>query len=127
MDVFNGGKAIDSGGYGCVFLPSLKCSNSNNYSHDKSFISKLMVNKDAEDEYNLIQQFNKKLKFIPNYANYFLLNNFEICNPSQLMPDDLVNYNSECSTLIEQGITSSNINSKLNKIKTINITFEFLK
>jgi hypothetical protein len=123
MNIFNGGKAIDSGGYGCVFLPSLKCKNSINSSQNKSFISKLMVHTDADDEYNLIQQFNKKLKFIPNYSNYFLLDNFEICNPSQLMSDDLINYDSECSNLIEQGITSSNINSKLTKIKTINMPF----
>jgi hypothetical protein len=123
MNIFNGGKAIDSGGYGCVFLPSLKCENSINSSQSKSFISKLMMDKDANDEYNLIQQFNKKLKIVPNYSNYFLLDNFEICNPSQLMPDDLINYDSECSNLIDQGITSSNINLKLKKIKTINMPF----
>lgn len=116
----NGGKAIDSGGYGCVFLPSLRCENS--VGSFKS-ISKLMLNKDAEDEYNLIQQFNTKLKAIPNYSNYFLLNNFEICNPSQLTNDDLLNYNNECSNLAEQGITASNINSKLKKVKIINMPF----
>ena len=120
--MFNGGKAIDSGGYGCVFLPSLRCSNSAP-SQNKSSISKLMPNKDADDEYNLIQKFNIKLKSIPNYSKYFLLNNFEICHPSQLMPDDLINYNSECSALIEKGITPSNINSRLNEIKTINMPF----
>ena len=35
----NGGKAIDSGGFGCIFLPSLKCKNSiessnNNFTGD---------------------------------------------------------------------------------------------
>lgn len=120
MNEFNGGKAIDSGGYGCVFLPSLKCQNSISSS---KHISKLMLNNDAEDEYNLIQQFNSKLKSIPNYSNYFLLNNFEICNPSQLTTEDLVNYNNECSNLAEQGITASNINSKLEKVKIINMPF----
>lgn len=120
MNLFNGGKAIDSGGYGCVFLPSLKCENSIGSS---KYISKLMLNKDAEDEYNLIQQFNLKLKNVPNYSNYFLLNDFKICNPSQLTNDDLLNYNNECSNLAEQGITASNINSKLNKIKIINMPF----
>lgn len=115
-----GGKAIDSGGFGCVFSPSLSCKNSINNSQN---ISKLMLNKYAEEEYNLIQQFNNKLKSIPNYTNYFLLNNFEICNPSQLMPDDLVNYDSECGNLIDEGITSENINTKLDKMKTINMPY----
>ena len=42
----NGGKAIDSGGFGCIFLPSLRCENS---SQNKSFISKLMLNKYSDD------------------------------------------------------------------------------
>jgi hypothetical protein len=120
---WNGGKAIDSGGYGCVFLPSLRCKNTANSYKNRPYISKLMENENAETEYNLIQQFNAKLKNIPNYSNYFLLDNFEICNPSQLTADDLVNYDEECSNLMEQGITSTNINSKLDKVKTINMPF----
>ena len=82
-----------------------------------------MLNSDSDEEYNLIQKFNEKLRIIPNYKNYFLLSEFEICHPSQLMPDDLIDYDRECSTLIENGITSSNINTKLNKIKTINMPY----
>ena len=118
----NGGKAIDSGGFGCIFLPSLKCKNSIESSNN-NFISKLMLNNDSDNEYNLIQKFEKKLKSIPNYKNYFLLGDFQLCHPSQLTSDDLINYDSKCNTLIEEGITSSNINSKLNKIKTINMPY----
>ena len=123
LNDINGGKAIDSGGYGCIFLPSLKCANSINSSQNKSFISKLMLNNDSDEEYNLIQKFNQKLQSIPNYKKYFLLSDFEMCHPSQLMPDDLIDYNKECTTLIDNGITSSNINKNLNKIKTINMPF----
>ena len=60
LNDINGGKAIDSGGYGCIFLPSLKCANSINSSQNKSFISKLMLNNDSDKEYNLIQKFNHR-------------------------------------------------------------------
>jgi hypothetical protein len=118
----NGGKAIDSGGFGCIFSPSLKCMNSSS-SENNNFISKLMLNNDSDDEYNLIKKFEQKLKSIPNYKNYFLLGDFKICHPSKLTNIDLINYDSECTTLIEEGITSSNINSNLNRIKTINMPY----
>jgi hypothetical protein len=118
----NGGKAIDSGGFGCIFLPSLRCENSIN-TQNNSFISKLMLNKDTDEEYNSIQKFKEKLKYIPNYKKYFLLSDIKVCKPSQLSSDDLENYNSKCTTLIEQGITSSNINTNLDKVKTMNMPF----
>ena len=118
----NGGKAIDSGGFGCIFSPPLKCMNSD-ISENNNFISKLMLKNDSDDEYNLIKKFEKKLKSIPNYKNYFLLGDFKICHPSKLTTNDLINYNTECTNLIEEGITSSNINSNLNRIKIINMPF----
>ena len=118
----NGGKAIDSGGFGCIFLPSLKCMNSSS-SENNNFISKLMLNNDSDDEHNLIKKFQQRLKSIPNYEKYFLLGDFKICHPSNLTTEDLINYNTECTNLIEEGITSSNINSNLNKIKIINMPF----
>ena len=120
ISLLNGGKAIDSGGYGCVFLPSLKCDNS---VVSPGNISKLMSTNDANEEYNLIQKFNSKLKNIPNYSNYFLINDFKICTPSPLTNEDLINYNKECEMLEEQGITSTNINSRLNQVKTINMPY----
>lgn len=122
INSINGGKAIDSGGFGCLFLPSLKCSNSANL-QDKSFVSKLMLNKYSDEEYNLIQKFNYKLKSIPNYLDYFLLGNFELCHPSQLNSEDLINYDKKCSSLIESGINSDNVNTHLDKIKTINMPY----
>jgi hypothetical protein len=118
----NGGKAIDSGGFGCIFLPPLKCMNSVG-SENNNFISKLMLNNDSDDEHNLIKKFQQKLKSIPNYEKYFLLGDFKICHPSKLTTEDLINYNTKCTNLIEEGITSSNINLNLNKIKTINMPY----
>lgn len=120
--MINGGKAIDSGGFGCIFLPSLRCENSTN-TQNNSFISKLMLNKDTDEEYNSIQRFKEKLKYIPNYKKYFLIGDIKVCKPSQLSSDDLVNYNSKCSTLIDQGITQTNINQNLGRIKTMNMPF----
>lgn len=118
----NGGKAIDSGGFGCIFSPALRCKNSIE-SQNNSHISKLMLNKDSEEEYGLVQQYKEKLKSIPNYTKYFLLEDVQICQPSQLTNDDLINYDLNCDPLIEEGITMSNINSKLDEIKTINMPF----
>ena len=74
----NGGKAIDSGGFGCIFSPPLKCMNSVG-SENNNFISKLMLNNDSDDEHNLIKKFQQKLKSIPNYEKYWkFVGNFTI-------------------------------------------------
>ena len=64
-----GGSVIASGGFGCIFKPSIKCE-SNSPSNDS--ISKLMLKKNAKHEYNEIQKYkdkaieNKyKLKYTP--------------------------------------------------------------
>ena len=48
----NGGKVIASGGFGCIFYPSLKCDKQD--LRDNNKISKLMTTKHAEDEYKQI-------------------------------------------------------------------------
>jgi hypothetical protein len=47
----DGGKVIGSGGYGCVFRPSLKCKSNikiNSQENDK-YISKLLINKQMKN------------------------------------------------------------------------------
>lgn len=117
MDNLEGGKAIGSGGYGCVFSPSLKCPN---MPQDSTKISKLMTNVYANEEYELSQKLNLTLQNIPNYDNYFLLKGINICHPDELSRLDLINYN-KCEPLIEDGITEQNINQNLNKISIINM------
>lgn len=119
-----GGKVIGSGGYGCVFLPALKCNNSNmNNNQNELTISKVMDNEDADSEYKKINDFKNILKIIPNYEKYFMLNITEMCHPKHFSNDDLINYNSKCSELIRRGLKHENINNNLTKIKTINMPF----
>ena len=54
-----GGEAIASGGFGCVFSPTIKCKNKK---RKTNFISKLMTKKYALEEYKEIRNVNKKLK-----------------------------------------------------------------
>jgi len=118
-----GGKVIASGGFGCIFSPPLKC---NDYMvkdsiNDNNRVSKLMTVKHAEDEFNQIQKYNNILKVIPNYENYFLINNFELCHPSELKKEDLKGYKKKCKSLKKKGINIKNINKSLSKLMIINM------
>ena len=59
----NGGEVLASGGFGCVFKPSLKCKGK---PRSKNKVSKLMTKKHTISEYNEIMELKKKLKHIPN-------------------------------------------------------------
>jgi serine/threonine protein kinase len=113
-----GGSALASGGFGCVFSPSLKCENKK---RDKDKISKLMIEKYAYKEYDEIKIILSKLKSIKNYQNYFLINDIQICKPSKLTSQDLKNYNKKCTALPKNKITKKNINSSLDKLMILNI------
>ena len=119
----NGGEVINSGGFGCIFKPELKCSNDSEIAsvNETNRISKLMTNKNAMEEFNLIQKFKNILSTIPNYENYFLLNNFTLCKPNKLTKDDLKKYNKKCKALKKKNITAKNINKSLDKILSLNM------
>lgn len=114
----DGGKVINSGGFGCIFEPSLKCLNSSN--KRTSQISKLMKTKYAKYEYNQIQKYNKLLRNIPNYENYFLLHNFQLCKPTKLTKEDLTGFK-KCKALKKKGINAKNINKSLDELLAINM------
>ena len=114
-----GGKVIASGGFGCVFSPALRCQG--NQTRGKNRISKLLTKKHALSEYNEITEFKKKLDKIPNYQNYFLIDDFNICKPAKLSASDLVSFNEKCSALPKDKITKENINSSLNKVLALNM------
>ena len=114
-----GGKVIASGGFGCVFSPALKCEGKK--SRGKNRISKLLTKKHALEEYNEVQVFKKKLNKIPQYENYFLLNDFEICKPAKLNKSDLVKFTSKCTALPKDKITQENINKSLDKVFALNM------
>jgi hypothetical protein len=115
-----GGKVIASGGFGCIFSPSLKCEN---HERETGKISKLMTTKHAYDEYNQIEKYKSLLQIIPNYERYFLLDHFTLCQPSKLTNEDLKQYNKKCKALKKKKITKQNINQSLDKIMVINMPF----
>ena len=114
-----GGKIIASGGFGCIFKPSLKCENSETRENNK--ISKLMTTKNATDEFKQISKFNTVLNTVPNSSKYFLLEDFTLCKPDKLTNNDLINYTKKCKPLKKKGITSKNINQSLDKILSLNM------
>jgi serine/threonine protein kinase len=115
-----GGEAIASGGFGCVFSPALKCKNKK---RKTNFISKLMTKKYALEEYKEIKNVNKKLNSIPNYENYFLIYDFNLCEPDKLSNSDLKNFGKKCTALPKNDITQKNINENLNKIFALNMPY----
>jgi len=117
----NGGKILASGGFGCVFSPPLKCIGKEKNKPDPNTLSKLMLKKNAIREYDEILAIRKKLKDIPNYENYFLVNDFTICQPAKLSRSDLSNYSKKCKALKKHSIKKKNINKKLNKLMMINM------
>jgi len=115
-----GGKVIASGGFGCVFSPALKCKGVK-IRRGKNRISKLLTKKHALDEYNEIQIIKKKLDKIPNYENYFLIDDFDICKPAKLNKSDLDNFKSKCTALPKDKITQKNINESLDAVLSLNM------
>jgi serine/threonine protein kinase len=121
-----GGNVLASGGFGCVFSPSLKCKdsseeNTHTETITKGRLSKLMMRKNAIQEYDEIVKIREKLKVIPNYQNYFLLDNFTKCEPAKLTKRDVSNYTKKCKALKKNGITKDNINTKLDKLLILNM------
>jgi hypothetical protein len=111
-----GGKVIDSGGYGCVFSPALKCLNKPR----SDGISKLSFVENSNVEWNTLQNVKNLLSKIPDYTNYFLLSNISTCTPDKLTSKDKENF-TKCISLEESGYNANNINNNLSKFKIINM------
>lgn len=114
-----GGKVIASGGFGCIFKTALKCKDKK--FREKGKVSKLMTEKHALSEYNEIQEIKKKIDKLPNYKNYFLLENFTLCIPDKLNQSDLKDFKKKCTALPKDNITEKNINESLNKLRALNM------
>jgi len=114
-----GGKVIASGGFGCVFSPALKCKGKTK--RDKNKITKLMTTKHAMSEYQEIINIKEKLDTIPNYKEYFMIYDVNLCEPAALTKTDLNKFKSKCSALPKDDITKKNINEKLDEILSLNI------
>lgn len=119
---FDGGKVLTSGGFGCLFKPALKCKNTLNYDKiSKKMVTKLMTARHAKDEYKHINAFKLILNKIPNYQNYFLVDDFSICDPAELTKEDLEAFDDKCSALKKKKYTAANINQNLGKIMALNM------
>lgn len=117
--IYKGGDVLASGGFGCIFEPSLKCEDTVDNKNPKN-LSKLMLKKNAQSEFKQISNFRNLLSTIPNYNNYFLLNNFTICKPSKLTNSDLSNFK-KCKALTKRGYTKKNVNKSLDDLLVINM------
>ncbi len=113
-----GGKVLASGGFGCVFTPALKCEGTTSRARNK--VSKLMTEKHAIQEYEEINKYKKILETVPNYEDYYLLYDINICRPAKLTASDLQNFK-KCTALPKKNITKKNINESLDKVMTLNM------
>jgi len=105
MKMEKGGKVIASGGYGCVFNPSLRCEGKTK--RQNNLISKLMVEKNAKEEFDEINLLKEKLNKIKNYENYFLIYDVSICKPNKLTISDLDEYANKCTALQKQNLNKT--------------------
>ena len=115
-----GGKVIDSGGYGCIFKPSITCKNSNKTK--KNIVSKLLPSELAIKEHSKNTLIKKKIKSIPNWKHFFIFS-IVSCTPKKLSKKDLKNYTKRCKILNSKKFTKKNINSKINKLKILQIPY----
>ena len=115
-----GGKVLASGGFGCVFMPALRCENKK--TRKRNGVSKLMTSKYATKEYNEIVQIKEKLKTIKKYTDYFLVNDISICKPALLTKSDLIDFTQKCTALQKDDkITYKNINNSLDQMMILNM------
>jgi hypothetical protein len=115
-----GGKAIDAGSYGCVFIPPLKCEDKN-IPYISNNISKLMFNRDAKSEFEEINKIKQYIKNIPNKEDYFLLDNTQICKPDVIDKKDLESLDRKCKLFTKRGIDENNVNDNLDKLSILNM------
>ena len=120
----HGGEPVAAGTYGCVFNPALKCVGTHtsgpasglaSASSTLPMISKLMYKKWAILEYDEITQFAKIIQTIPDYKDYFLVDDISICSPNSnsITDEDLQKFNKKCKNFVKDKIDSENIREKI--------------
>jgi len=121
------GEVVAAGGFGCVFRPPIKCQDPalNAKLQTRPYITKLLTKKNAKEEMKENIKILPIVKQIPNYKDYFLLDDiFECENFGPLSEEDKKGFNTKCDLMNDKlGITASNVNdpSSLSKMSTINI------
>ena len=113
-----GGKPIDSGSYGCVFKPALKCKGKTR----KKGVSKLMLKHNALSELQLLAPIYKIMTKYPEVKNHILVPSIkDICVPDSLTTSDLKSFDSVCNNLYSKGYNILTINSKLNTLRLLHM------
>ena len=124
----NGGKVIGSGGFGCIFRPQIKCNASEKIYGDNKYdptgISKVMIKKYGKQEYRELTKFMPIIKTIPNNEKYFMMSQITACHPEPFTEEDLIDFDiKKCSGLKKKGFKKENINSFLDELYTINMSY----
>ena len=122
-NIFNlGGQAIASGGFGCVFLPPLKCKGDERPTG--KVVSKLLTTLNAADEFNEAKDIQTMLQtnLSMDIYNRFFIFPEKLCEPDALTKDDLTNFEQKCSNLTKVGITANTINKNLDAVRIIELT-----
>lgn len=116
-----GGKAIGSGGYGCVFRPALRCGEgTTSEPYDPSFVSKLMTVSDAREEAEEIERVMPILMRVPDRENYFAgMPGAHICSPPAPLTDQDKERFEICAGLGQEGITADTVNDELGRLALI--------
>ena len=106
-------RIIAFGGSGCVFSPALKCQGINKVPNT---VSKLMMNREANKEYENIVQIRSKIVEIPDFEDYFLLDAVK-CKPEPLTKSELEEF-SKCKNLFTN---IENINESIEEFTVLNM------
>ena len=114
----SGGRAIDSGSYGCVFNPAIKCAKSTQPYNPKN-IAKLMYVEDTQPEIDEMAKVKKMIETIPQNENYFIIAGAYACRPDKFNKEDLTAFDHECGLFTKRGITSGTVNNRLNELALI--------
>lgn len=114
-----GGNVIGSGGFGCVFAPPLRCESATD--PKPNMISKLMLRKNAIEEYGIVKDIRHYIVKIPNHERYFLLDNINTCRPARLSELELAQYSRKCHMLERHGVTAKNMNANLESLMLLNM------
>jgi serine/threonine protein kinase len=106
-----GGKAVNAGGYGCIFKPALRCKGMGR--PGRGSVSKLMTKTTADKEMKMIERIATRISKIPNYNDYFMVDGIVACQPDKLTKSDLVGFAKTCHNFGNKEVTRKNVNSSL--------------
>jgi len=110
------GIIINSGSFGCVFHPSLECDNMKS---SYKYISKLMLYKDAIEEYEISIKLKQIFSVVlPDYKKYIILTE-SICNIKFISNKDITGYD-KCYLFQMLNIKEKNVNSTLHNLIILN-------